>query len=90
MGRGPSAYFIFCGEKRAEARTYVEAAAEPGQKISVATVAKRLGELWKALTDEEKQGYTLNYNLYSQCIYLVGFYISLNNPCITITCQSDE
>ena len=56
MARGLSAYLIFSGEKRAEARTHLEATAEPGQKISVATVAKRLGELWKALTDEEKQG----------------------------------
>lgn len=42
----------------------MEAAAEPGQKVSVATVAKRLGELWKVLTDEEKQGYTPSYDLY--------------------------
>lgn len=55
MGRGPTAYFIFCGEHRAEARTHVEAAAEPGQKISVATVAKRLGQLWGAQSEEEKQ-----------------------------------
>lgn len=55
MARGPTAYFIFCGEHRAEARAHVEAAAEPGQKVSVATVAKRLGELWKAQSEEEKQ-----------------------------------
>ena len=55
MVRGPSAYFVFCAEKRAEARAHVEAATEPGSKVSVATVAKRLGQLWQGLPDEKKQ-----------------------------------
>ena len=55
MVRGPSAYFLFCAEKRAEAKAHVEAAAEPGAKVSVTAVAKQLGAFWKALPDDEKQ-----------------------------------
>ncbi len=55
MVRGPSAYFLFCAEKREEAKAHVAAAGEPGAKVSVTAVAKQLGVLWKALADDEKQ-----------------------------------
>ena len=55
MVRGPSAYFIFCAEKREEAKAHLAAAAGPGAKVSVTAVAKQLGVLWKALSDDAKQ-----------------------------------
>jgi DNA-directed RNA polymerase I subunit RPA43 len=51
--RAATAYFIFSEEKRVEARE--ECLAEAGtDKISVAIVAKKIGEKWRALSDEEK------------------------------------
>lgn len=52
--KAPTAYFIFSEEKRLEAREECmrEAANE---KISVTTVAKRIGEKWRALSEEDKK-----------------------------------
>jgi high mobility group protein B1 len=47
--RPAGAYFVFCEAKRAEAK---EANAEK------ALAAKELGEMWKALSEEEKEPYT--------------------------------
>ena len=50
LKRPPSAYFLFCADKRAEVK------AELGGQ-SVTAVAKALGERWKQLTLEQKQQY---------------------------------
>ena len=55
--RGPTAFFLFSEEKREQARAECVAAAEAGAKISVAVVAKAIGEKWRALTDAEKAEY---------------------------------
>ena len=53
--RGPTADFLFADGERAAVRAQLVAAAPPGAKISVATVAKAVGERWKALKDEERE-----------------------------------
>ena len=55
--RGPTAFFLFSEEKREQTRAECVAAAEAGAKISVAVVAKAIGEKWRALTDAEKAQY---------------------------------
>jgi hypothetical protein len=55
--RGPTAFFLFSEEQREQTRAECVAAAEPGAKMSVAVVAKAIGEKWRALSDEEKAGY---------------------------------
>lgn len=55
--RGPTAFFIFSEEKREQTRAECVAAAESGAKISVAVVAKAIGEKWRALTDAQKAEY---------------------------------
>jgi hypothetical protein len=55
--RGPTAFFIFSEEQREATRAECLAAAEPGAKVSVATVAKAIGEKWRGLSDEDKAGY---------------------------------
>ena len=55
--RGPTAFFLFSEERREQARAECVAAAEAGAKISVAVVAKVIGEKWRALTDAEKAEY---------------------------------
>lgn len=56
MARGPSAYFLFAEAVRQEVHAQLQAA-QPGAKVSVATVGKAIGEKWQALTEEEKQAY---------------------------------
>ncbi|GFR40683.1 hypothetical protein Agub_g1274 [Astrephomene gubernaculifera] len=51
----PTAYMLFCNEHREAARQKL--AAEGHEKIPVTLVAKELGQLWKALSDEEKAKY---------------------------------
>ena len=49
---GPTAYFLFCQEHRAEEK---ERLLSDGRgKVNVAEVAKARGEKWKALSDEQK------------------------------------
>ena len=55
--RAPTAFFLFSEEQRRQTRAECIAAAEPGAKISVAIVAKAIGEKWRALTDAEKAAY---------------------------------
>ena len=55
--RGPTAFFLFSEEQREQTRAECVATAEPGAKISVAVVAKAIGEKWRALSDEEKAAY---------------------------------
>lgn len=55
--RAPTPYFIFSEEQRGSTRAECVSQAEPGATISVATVAKAIGEKWRALTDEEKAAY---------------------------------
>lgn len=52
LKRPPSAYFLFCADKRAEVKAELT-----GQ--SVTAVAKALGERWKQLTPQQKQQYEL-------------------------------
>lgn len=51
-----TAYFLFCAEKRPEVQEQLKADAN-GEKVSVTAVAKALGQLWKQLTDAERQSY---------------------------------
>lgn len=55
--RPPTAFFIFSEEQRENTRAECTSQAEPGTKISVAAVAKAIGEKWRALTDDEKAAY---------------------------------
>jgi hypothetical protein len=55
--KGPTAYFVFSEENRAEVHTELLKDQPEGAKVSVAVVAKALGERWKALADEDKQKY---------------------------------
>ena len=50
LKRPPSAYFLFCADKRAEVRAELTG-------LSVTAVAKALGERWRQLTLEQKQQY---------------------------------
>jgi len=68
--RGPTAYFLFADSVREAVKAELQAKADSGtgasgkeadpaapagaKKVSVALVAKGIGERWKALTDEEK------------------------------------
>ncbi|GIL51434.1 hypothetical protein Vafri_7416 [Volvox africanus] len=51
----PTAYMLFCNEHREAARQKLIAAGH--EKVAVTLVAKELGQLWKALSDEEKAAY---------------------------------
>ena len=55
--RGPTAYFLFSDEQREATRAECLAGAEPGAKMSVAVVAKAIGEKWRALSDDAKAEY---------------------------------
>ncbi len=55
--RPPTAFFIFSEEQRESTRAECIAQAEAGAKISVAAVAKAIGEKWRAVTDDEKAAY---------------------------------
>jgi len=55
--RGPTAYFVFADEQRGAAKAALVEAAGPGAKVSVAAVAKEIGERWRALGEEAKQRY---------------------------------
>lgn len=55
MVRAVTAYFAFTDVNRAEVRAELQAAAAPGEKVSVATVAKALGEKWRGLDEAEKE-----------------------------------
>ncbi len=50
VARAPSGYMLFCKDKRAEVK-----AANPG--IEFGAIGKALGDMWKALTDEQKKPY---------------------------------
>lgn len=47
--RPPTAFFLFSTEHRAEAKSQLEEGAKVGD------VAKKLGEMWRAITPEEKE-----------------------------------
>ncbi len=62
--KNQTAYFLFQAEKREAATAEIKAAiassaaaGEPVVKFSAGQVAKRIGEMWKALSNEEKQPY---------------------------------
>ena len=66
--KNQSAYFLFVAEKReavtaelkatnASGEAVGEAAGEAAVKVSGAVVAKRIGEMWKAMSNEEKTPY---------------------------------
>ncbi|GLC38633.1 hypothetical protein PLESTB_000454500 [Pleodorina starrii] len=51
----PTAYMLFCNENREAARQKLAAAGH--EKFAVTLVAKELGQMWKALSEEEKAAY---------------------------------
>ena len=57
--RGKSAFFLWCDDNRAVVKAQLESEREEDDdsKISVASVAKRLGAMWKDMSDEDKVSY---------------------------------
>ena len=55
--KGPTAYFAFTECTRAAVQSELLKDQPEGSKVSVAVVAKALGERWKALAEEDKQKY---------------------------------
>ena len=57
--RGKSAFFLWCDDNRATVKAQLEGERDEDDdtKISVATVAKRLGEMWKAMSNDDKASY---------------------------------
>ena len=57
--RGKSAFFLWCDDNRATVKAQLEGERDEDDesKISVATVAKRLGEMWKEMSDDDKASY---------------------------------
>jgi len=53
--RAPSAYMIFCSEKR---KSVMEMTNDDGEKLSFGEVTKTLAAQWKALGEDEKKIYT--------------------------------
>ena len=51
--RTKNAYMHFLAEKRADVKAELVAAAEEGQKVTVAHVTKRVGELWNEIKNTE-------------------------------------
>jgi len=56
MGKKKSAYFVFADSVRAQVKEELVLLAESG-KVSVAEVAKAIGEKWAGLTDDEKAAF---------------------------------
>ena len=54
---GITAFFVFSNELRESVRHELEQAAPEGSKVGIGEVAKRIGELWKALCDEDRARY---------------------------------
>lgn len=54
--KGTTAYMMF-GEEQRQSITSKLRAEAPDGKVAVTVVAKAIGELWKALSDEEKASY---------------------------------
>ena len=53
--KNQTAYFLFQAAKRDEVTSELQASnVEEGVKVSLGSVAKKIGELWKACTEEEK------------------------------------
>lgn len=57
--RGKSAFFLWCDDNRATVKAQLEGERDEDDdtKITVATVAKRLGEMWKEMSDDDKTSY---------------------------------
>ncbi|PNH03499.1 Succinyl-CoA ligase [ADP-forming] subunit alpha-1, mitochondrial [Tetrabaena socialis] len=55
----PSAYMLFCSENRASVKARLQA--DGREKVPITEVAKELGQLWKALSDEERAAYKLQH-----------------------------
>lgn len=55
--RGRTAFFLFSEEQREATRAECIEKADAPTKVSVATVAKAIGEKWRALSEEEKAAY---------------------------------
>ena len=50
-----SGYILFGKAERDNVKTELEASAEPDTKVKSTEVMKRLGELWKALPEDERE-----------------------------------
>ena len=62
--RGKSAFFLWCDDNRSKVKLQIEGELRAEMddedeevKVSVATVAKRLGAMWKEMSDEDKVPY---------------------------------
>ena len=62
--RGKSAFFLWCDDNRANVKSQIEDEwldeCDEGEnpiKVSVSVVAKRLGEMWKEMSDDDKATY---------------------------------
>ena len=56
--KNQTAYFLFQAEKRAEVKSELATGSEEASPVKLGAVAKRMGELWKALDEEGKAVYT--------------------------------
>ncbi len=55
--RAPTPFFVFSEEQRGPTRAECLEKTDAAGKVTVATVAKAIGEKWRALSDEEKAVY---------------------------------
>jgi upstream-binding transcription factor len=56
--RPPSSFMLYSDEVRDEATTYVKANLKADEKFAISMVARRVGEMWKEVSDEKKAEYT--------------------------------
>lgn len=54
--RGPSAYMVFTDEHRREVQERLKQESENG-KVAAPAIAKALGEVWKGMSEEDKDVY---------------------------------
>lgn len=56
-GGGTTAFFVFSAVHRVTVREELQAQSEEGAKVKIGDIAKRIGELWRALSEEERAVY---------------------------------
>lgn len=54
--RGPSAYMVFTDERRQEVQERLKQESDNG-KVAAPAIAKALGEVWKGMSEEQKDVY---------------------------------
>lgn len=55
--QGTTAFFLFSNVHRDAVKQALQAGAPEGEKVSVGTVAKQIGAMWKRCSDDVKAGY---------------------------------